>query len=78
MFFCSSKPGLSRVFLGLLNFEVAGLRTRVAHAVPAGVSGKVGGLVGMPLGEALLSHHWGNATLVGVDDNILNHPVITK
>ena len=81
---CSLNGGISndgdllllfQVILDLMDFQSTAFRTRPAGTVKATRANTVGGLVGLTLREAILGHCWGNATLIGVDDKVLNHPV---
>ena len=66
MFWCAAKPGLSQVYLQILNFEGVSLRCRPASELSAGVNNEKGYLIGKKLKDSLLCTHWGNAILMGL------------
>jgi hypothetical protein len=68
LFYCASKPGLSRVLMNIYNFEGVAIRCRSAAQLRGGPSNEVGWFVGKTIGECELSHGWSSSILVGLDD----------
>ena len=66
MFWCSTKPGLSHVLLNILNFEEHAIRCRPAHQLRAGKNNRQGGLIGLSVKQAILSHGWSGSIMMGV------------
>ena len=70
LFYCASKPGLSRVLMKLYDFEGEAVRCRYAYELRGGPENKVGWFVGKKMREALLLNCWDNGILLGVDAGI--------
>mmetsp|Transcript_16355 Transcript_16355/g.19346 ORF Transcript_16355/g.19346 Transcript_16355/m.19346 type:complete len:1124 (+) Transcript_16355:43-3414(+) len=68
LFKCVSKPGLSRVITSLLDFEKEAIRCRQASQLKAGKKHTLGYFIGKTVREAMLSHHWSNGVVIGVDE----------
>jgi len=70
LFYCAAKPGLSRLIIGLLNFEGQALRCRPSWQIKAGPNNEANWCAGKTVREAMLHNCWGNATMVGCDDRL--------
>jgi hypothetical protein len=69
LFNCALTPGLSQVFMNLLNFESTSIRSRQAGAFAAGPDHSVGWMVGRKVQECLLHHQWVDGIVLGFGDD---------
>lgn len=72
LFFCASKPGLSRVLLSLYDFQGPAIRCRKPTELRAGPRNEIGWFIGRTMRECQLEHGWGNGIVIGCDNNQLN------
>jgi len=68
LFYCATKPGLSRVYISILNLKDTSIRTRRASELRAGPNYEKGWMVGRSVQAAVEECMWGNAILIGCDD----------
>lgn len=66
MFWCAAKPGLSQVYLQILNFEGFALRCRPARDLHAGPKGEKGYLAGKKIKDVINYTYWSNAIMIGL------------
>jgi hypothetical protein len=73
LFYCASKPGLSRVLVSLYNFEGVAIRCRKVKDLKGGDKFEKGWFCGKTVHEAQLANGWGNGIVIGCDDKNLNY-----
>jgi len=72
LFGCCGAPCLSRVVMGLLDFQGDAVRSRLAGQLFAGKAGALGWCVGKSARSVMLHHGWANGVFLGVVDGSLS------
>mmetsp|Transcript_35074 Transcript_35074/g.45218 ORF Transcript_35074/g.45218 Transcript_35074/m.45218 type:complete len:848 (-) Transcript_35074:709-3252(-) len=72
LFYCASKPGLSRVLVALYNFEGVAIRCRKVKHLKGGINNEKGWFIGKTINHAHLYNYWYNGIVIGCDDPNLN------